>query len=133
LNEVEVSPRLNVSRGPLREALKAAKKDHDLTRYTALNVQLRDAMVTGVGNQHLIETYRHLVRQLGLLRQAAIESEKSAPATSVAEYEKMVNALAKSDAERAVTPGREHVAHGPARMRQAHERWAASTSSTNKN
>jgi DNA-binding GntR family transcriptional regulator len=114
LNEVEVSTRLNVSRGPLREAfraleqagllkteknrgvtvralslreaeeiyevramldesvaralatrmtpetlatlkgiitsMKAAKKDHDLTRYTALNVQLHDAMVTGVGN-----------------------------------------------------------------------------------
>ncbi|CAE6743309.1 HTH-type transcriptional repressor RspR [Paraburkholderia nemoris] len=190
LNEVEVSTRLNVSRGPLREAfraleqagllkteknrgvtvralslreaeeiyevramldesvarslanrmtpetlatlkgiitsMKAAKKDHDLTRYTALNVQLHDAMVTGVGNQHLIETYRHLVRQLGLLRQAAIESEKSALATSVTEHEKIVNALAKGDAESAVALVREHVAHGLARMRRAHEHWAAS-------
>lgn len=190
LNEVEVSARLNVSRGPLREAfraleqagllkteknrgvtvralslreaeeiyevramldesvaralaermtpetlatlksivaaMKSAKKDHDLARYTTLNVQLHDAMVSGVGNQHLLETYRHLVRQLGLLRQAAIETEKSALTTSVTEHEKIVNALAKGDAERAVALVREHVAHGLARMRRAHERWVAS-------
>jgi DNA-binding GntR family transcriptional regulator len=114
-------------------SMKAAKKDHDLTLYTTLNVQLHDAMVSGVGNQHLIETYRHLVRQLGLLRQAAIESEKSALATSVAEHEKIVNALAKGDAERAVALVREHVAHGLARMRRAHERWAASVDGAAKN
>jgi phosphonate utilization transcriptional regulator len=192
LNEVEIAARLNVSRGPLREAfraleqagllkteknrgvtvrivslreaeeiyevramldesvarklatqmtpvtlatlkdiiksMKAAKNSHDLTRYTELNVQLHDAMVAGVGNQHLTETYRHLVRQLGLLRQAAIETEKSALTVSVAEHEKIVNALASGDEAGAVALVREHVAHGLARMRRAHEHWAATSS-----
>jgi DNA-binding GntR family transcriptional regulator len=90
-------------------------------------------MVVGVGNEHLIETYRHLVRQLGLLRQAAIQSEKSALATSITEHEKIVSALAKGDAERAATLVREHVAHGLARMRRAHEQWAVSANSSDTN
>ena len=104
-------------------AMKAAKKTRDLARYTELNVQLHDAMIAGVGNQHLIATYRQLVLQLGLLRQAAIETDHSALSESVAEHEKIVNALAGGDEERAVALVREHVAHGIARMRRAHERW----------
>jgi phosphonate utilization transcriptional regulator len=104
-------------------AMKAAKKTRDLARYTELNVQLHDAMIAGVGNQHLIATYRQLVLQLGLLRQAAIETDHSALIESVAEHEKIVNALAGGDEERAVALVREHVAHGIARMRRAHERW----------
>jgi phosphonate utilization transcriptional regulator len=192
LNEVEVATRLNVSRGPVREAfraleqagllkteknrgvtvrvvslreaqeiyqvramldesvarwlanhmtpetldtlkaiiaaMKAAKKTRDLARYTELNIQLHDAMVAGVGNQHLISTYRHLVRQLGLLRQAAIETNDSALSESVTEHEKIVNALARGEEEHAVALVREHVAHGLARMQRAHERWAETTS-----
>ncbi|KAA1013123.1 phosphonate utilization associated transcriptional regulator [Paraburkholderia panacisoli] len=191
LNEVEIATRLNVSRGPLREAfraleqagllkteknrgvmvrivslreaeeiyevramldesvarrlanhmtpqtlaalkaiivaMKAARKTRDIARYTALNVQLHDAMVAGVGNQHLTGTYRHLVRQLGLLRQAALEADLSALSESVAEHEKIVNALAAGDEAQAVALVREHVAHGLGRMRRAHEHWAAST------
>jgi phosphonate utilization transcriptional regulator len=191
LNEVEIATRLNVSRGPLREAfraleqtgllkteknrgvmvrivslreaeeiyevramldesvarrlanhmtpqtlaalkaiivaMKAARKTRDIARYTALNVQLHDAMVAGVGNQHLTETYRHLVRQLGLLRQAALEADLSALSESVAEHEKIVNALAAEDEAQAVALVHEHVAHGPGGMRRAHEHWTAST------
>lgn len=104
-------------------AMKAAKKTRDLARYTELNVQLHGAMVEGVGNQHLIATYRQLVLQLGLLRQAAIETDQSALSESVAEHEKIVNALANGDEDGAVALVREHVAHGIARMRRAHERW----------
>ena len=193
LNEVEIATRLNVSRGPVREAfraleasgllkteknrgvivrvvslreaeeiyevramldesvarklanhmqpdtlarlkniiaeMKAAKKTRDLARYTELNVQLHGAMVEGVGNQHLIATYRQLVLQLGLLRQAAIETDQSALSESVVEHEKIVNALASGDEERAVALVREHVAHGMARMRCAHERWIEAASS----
>lgn len=194
LNEVEIATRLNVSRGPLREAfraleqagllkteknrgvmvrivslreaeeiydvramldesvarrlanhmtpdtlaalkaiivsMKAARKTRDIARYTALNVQLHDAMVAGVGNQHLIETYRHLVRQLGLLRQAALQADHGALSESVAEHERIVNALAAGDEAQAVTLVREHVAHGLGRMRLAHEHWAASAGSS---
>jgi phosphonate utilization transcriptional regulator len=104
-------------------AMKSAKKTRDLARYTELNVQLHDAMIAGTGNQHLIATYRQLVLQLGLLRQAAIGTESSALSESVAEHEKIVDALASGDEERAVALVREHVAHGIARMRRAHERW----------
>jgi DNA-binding GntR family transcriptional regulator len=86
-------------------------------------------MVEGVGNQHLIATYRQLVLQLGLLRQAAIETDQSALSESVAEHEKIVNALASGDEDRAVALVREHVAHGIARMRRAHERWIEAASS----
>jgi DNA-binding GntR family transcriptional regulator len=110
-------------------AMKTAKKTRDLARYTELNVQLHGAMVEGVGNQHLVATYRQLVLQLGLLRQAAIETDQSALSESVAEHEKIVNALASGDEDRAVALVREHVAHGIARMRRAHERWIEAASS----
>ena len=64
------------------QSMKDAAKTHDVTRYTELNVQFHDAMVVGVGNTHLTDTYRRLVRQLGLLRQAAIEAEEDAIAVS---------------------------------------------------
>jgi phosphonate utilization transcriptional regulator len=185
LNEVEIATRLNVSRGPVREAfraleqagllrneknrgvtvrvvplreaeeiyevramldesvarrlakgmpagtlkvlkdiiqsMKAAAGAHDVTGYTALNVQFHDAMVAGVGNAHLADTYRRLVRQLGLLRQAAIEAEEDALSISAGEHEQIVQALADGDEERAVARVREHLAHGLARMRRMHE------------
>ncbi|WP_179404566.1 phosphonate utilization associated transcriptional regulator [Burkholderia guangdongensis] len=117
---------LKVLKGVI-QSMKAAAKAHDVTRYTELNVQFHDAMVVGVGNTHLTDTYRRLVRQLGLLRQAAIESEKDALSISVGEHEKIVQALANGDAERAVELVREHVTHGLARMRRAHEHGLPAT------
>ena len=102
--------------------MKAARKTRDSARYTQLNMQLHDAMIAGVGNQHLTATYRQLVLQLGLFRQAAIEADHSALSESIAEHEKIVSALANGDEELAVSLVREHVAHGIARMRRAHER-----------
>ncbi|WP_407970976.1 phosphonate utilization associated transcriptional regulator [Burkholderia pyrrocinia] len=103
------------------QSMKGAAKSHDVTRYTELNVQFHDAMVVGVGNTHLTDTYRRLVRQLGLLRQAAIEAEEDAIAVSAAEHDKIVQALASGDEEKAVALVREHIAHGLARMRRTHE------------
>ncbi|KVC55616.1 phosphonate utilization associated transcriptional regulator [Burkholderia stagnalis] len=102
------------------QSMKAAAKARDVTRYTELNVQFHDAMVVGVGNTHLTDTYRRLVRQLGLLRQAAIEAEEDALSVSVSEHEKIVQALGGGDEEKAVALVREHVAHGLARMRRTH-------------
>ncbi|WP_027801672.1 phosphonate utilization associated transcriptional regulator [Paraburkholderia dilworthii] len=191
LNEVDIATRLNVSRGPVREAfraleqaglltteknrgvmvrivslreaeeiyevramldesaarrlanhmtpdtlaalkaivvsMKAARKTRDIARYTALNVQFHEAMIAAPGNQHLIDTYRHLVRQLGLLRQAALEADLGALGESVAEHEKIVNALAAGDEAQAVMLVRQHIAHGLTRMRRAHEHWVAPT------
>jgi DNA-binding GntR family transcriptional regulator len=107
--------------------MKDAAKTHDVTRYTELNVQFHDAMVVGVGNTHLTDTYRRLVRQLGLLRQAAIEAEEDAIAVSAAEHDKIVQALAAGDEDKAVALVREHVAHGLARMRRTHEQGLPAT------
>ncbi|RXV72243.1 phosphonate utilization associated transcriptional regulator [Burkholderia stabilis] len=109
------------------QSMKDAAKTHDVTRYTELNVQFHDAMVVGVGNTHLTDTYRRLVRQLGLLRQAAIEAEEDAIAVSAAEHDKIVQALAGGDGEKAVALVREHVAHGLARMRRTHEQGLPAT------
>jgi len=107
------------------QSMKVAAKEHDITRYTELNVHFHDAMVAGVDNVHLTDTYRRLVRQLGLLRQAAIEAEEDALSTSVSEHEKIVHALANGNEEQAVALVREHVAHGLARMRRTHEHGLA--------
>lgn len=109
----------------LKGIVKSMKSAGNAKRYTELNVQLHDVMVAGVGNAHLVATYRRLVRQLGLLRQAAIEADKDALAHSVVEHEKIVNALAAGDSEQAVSLIRDHVAHGLERMRHAHEQWVS--------
>lgn len=107
------------------EAMKLTQTSHDGQTYGHLNLQFHDTMAAAVGNRKLLETYRRLVRELSLFRQAALTLNVDAIDQSASEHEEIVEAIATGNANLTESLIRNHLDHGRDRMRQAHQVWHA--------
>ncbi|WP_176058272.1 phosphonate utilization associated transcriptional regulator [Paraburkholderia sp. BCC1876] len=103
------------------ESMKLAQSSHDGQTYGHLNLQFHDTMAAAVGNRKLLDTYRRLVGELSLFRQAVLTRNVDAIDQSAQEHEDIVEAIAAGDADLTERLIRNHLAHGRERMRQAHQ------------
>jgi DNA-binding GntR family transcriptional regulator len=109
INREALAGKPGVSRGPVREALRAIERE-DGASYYRLNLHFHDAILEFAEHQRAKQTYEFLIKETYLLRQSALSSP-TRRRESNDEHTALVAALAAGDAETARRLAEQH-GHG---------------------
>jgi DNA-binding GntR family transcriptional regulator len=92
-----------------------AAKAGDVSGFYALNLRFHEFMVGACGNAKLLTTYRRLIMELHLYREAGLRPDGEM-AHSNAAHRTILNRIALGDAHGAAEAMRDHTAHGRQRI-----------------
>ena len=100
----------------------SAAKGEDFTRFSKLNLDFHDCIVSATGNSRLLKIYRSLVKEFSLFRVHALV-QRDGLMQSNQEHRRIVRALKSHDPVACFEASFEHVQHGKQRMLQAVQGW----------
>jgi DNA-binding GntR family transcriptional regulator len=95
--------------------MEQAAKAEDFARFSRLNLDFHDCIVSATANARLLKIYRSLVKEFQLFRVHALV-QRDGLVQSNEEHREIVRALRKGDPAAAFRASFEHVQHGKERM-----------------
>lgn len=107
------------------EGMEQAAAKHDIDAYYPLNLRFHDNLVQFTGNKKLLATYRRIVNELNLYRRETLAIVAGGGAgggglsVSTSEHQKIYDAIASGDPERAGQALYDHVTASRQRMHRA--------------
>lgn len=106
-----LEPRLVAQTLRTMEQMRATHAKADTARYYALNIEFHDLLLQGAGNPKAKMTYDNLVKEMHLFRRKGLSIVTNV-ASSIAEHEVIVEAVARGDAEGARQAALDHITGG---------------------
>lgn len=111
------------------DAMEAAAREGDLTRYYPLNLEFHRTIVEASGNRALADEYQRFVKKMHLFRQRSLV-QGGGLSVSNREHREMLEALASGDPARAHETHWRHVERAKARLMAASEAEAMAEAET---